>query len=120
MDFVGIMAAVPIGGAIFHIWVMLLGHGKKHADSSKTNNVTTLNLLYFARLRDALAATETLTLDGAATVASLLDTLRARRRGPNNWTPRAAFAWRSTRLSPTPAALADGDEVRFSRRSPGG
>lgn len=33
--FVGIMAAVPIGGAIFHIWVMLLGHGKKHADSSK-------------------------------------------------------------------------------------
>ena len=29
--FVGIMAAVPIGGAVFHIWVMLLGHGKRRS-----------------------------------------------------------------------------------------
>ena len=33
--FVGIMGAVPIGGAIFHLWVMFLGHGKKTPPDAK-------------------------------------------------------------------------------------
>ena len=29
--FVGIMAGVPLGGGVFHICVMLLGHGKRRS-----------------------------------------------------------------------------------------
>ena len=54
MDFVGIMAAVPIGGAIFHIWVMLLWPRQEARRFINRPITTTLNLLYFARLRDAL------------------------------------------------------------------
>lgn len=76
--------------------------------------MTTLNLLYFARLRDALGCgQETLTLDGAATVASLLDALRAR---GGVWAEQLDVA-RSFRVAVNQTvahagqALADGDEV---------
>lgn len=38
--FVVLLGVIPLGGAVFHLWVMFIGHGKKTDASSDSESST--------------------------------------------------------------------------------
>ena len=79
------------------------------------NAQTTVRVRYFASLREALGADETLTLAGAPTVGAVRDALLARtpRHADLLARGRAVRAALNQTLCDESAAVADGAEVAF-------
>ena len=79
------------------------------------NAQTTVRVRYFASLREALGADETLTLPGAPTVGAVRDALLARtpRHADLLARGRAVRAALNQTLCDESAAVADGAEVAF-------